>query len=137
MKKILLFLPLFIFANEAVPMPPMPPMMNLGATKKETPKKEESKKSAKKTSFKMPKECQTIPPMIILLPPPLEQSLTECKNRLYLPKLDYAKKVFAKKGLKVKSVNFVKGFVELYEVKTDKGVFYCNRNLSKCFEVKK
>ena len=130
MKKLLAFLPLLLLANQAVPMPPMPPAMNLGSSKKAV-----VKKSIK--SNPMPKECKVIPPMIIFLPPPLENSLIKCKNELFKPKLDYAKKVFAKKHLKVKSVSIVESFNELYKIKTNKGDFYCNKNLSKCFKVSK
>ena len=127
MKKFLYFLPFILFANQSIPMPPMPPAMNFDKTKKHI-------KNNKKNT--LPKECETIPPMIIFLPPPLEDALNKCKNKLLEPKLEFAKKVFAKKKLKVKSVNIVEGFSELYEVKTNKGNFYCNKDLSKCFKVK-
>ena len=126
MKRILLFLPFMLLAN-SIPMPPMPPAMNFDKPKKKI-------KTNSKVS--MPKECEMIPPMIIFLPPPLEDALTKCKNKLFEPKLEFAKKVFAKKKLKVKSINIVKGFNELYEIKTNKGNFYCNKDLTKCFKVK-
>ena len=128
MRKLLIFLPFVLLANQTVPMPPMPPAMNLGN------KKADVQKNAKSV---LPKECRIIPPMIIFLPPPLENSLVKCKNRLFKPKLNYAKKIFAKKHIKVKSVNTVEGFNELYKIKTDKGNFYCNKTLSKCFKVYK
>lgn len=126
MKKILYFLPFILFANQSIPMPPMPPAMNL--EKKHTNKKNNVKKS-------MPKECEMIPPMLIFLPPPLEESLRKCKNELFKPTIIKAKKVFSKKKLKVISVNIVSGFNELYKIETNKGNFYCNKNLSKCFKV--
>ena len=130
MKKCIFFLPFIVLASNLLPVipsvpPPMPPAMNL-----------KTKKTVKSNPNKLPKECDAIPPMILFLPPPLESSLNECKNKLFEPKLSFAKKIFAKKHLKVKSVNIVKGFNELYEIKTDKKTFYCNKNLSKCFEVK-
>ena len=131
MKKILAFLPFVLFANEAVPMPPMPPVMNLSSNKKTVVKK------STKVKNKLPDECKVIPPMLIFMPPPLENDLTKCKNKMFKPKLSYAKKIFAKKHLKVKSVNTVEGFSELYEIKTNKSSFYCNKNLSKCFKVSK
>ena len=126
MKKLLAFVPFILFANQAIPMPPMPPAMNLEKSKKTT------KKEKKST---LPKECEMIPPMIVFLPPPLEDALNKCKNKLFEPKLDYANKVFSNKKLKVKSINIVNGFVELYKIDTNKGSFYCNKDLSKCFKV--
>ena len=73
--------------------------------------------------------------MIIFLPPPLEKSLNKCKNILNKPSLKEAKRVFFKKHLKIKSINIVKNFIEVYEIKTDKGSFLCNKNLTKCFKV--
>lgn len=130
MKKLFLFIPFVLFANQALPMPPMPPMMNLNTNKTKKLKKKKEKNN-------MPKACETIPPMIIFLPPPLEKSLEECKNELFKPKMDYAKKVFAKKHLKVYSIDPVSGFAELYKIKTNKGIYYCNKDLSKCFKVSK
>ena len=142
MKKLLIFLPFLVFATESVPMPPMMPPMPPNINLQKAPKKtitskkdvKKEKKETKKTT--LPKECQVIPPMIIFLPPPLEDALTKCKNKLFEPKLEYAKKIFAKKKLKVKSISIVEGFNEVYEIDTNKGKFYCNRDLSKCFKVK-
>ena len=141
MKKLLFLIPFVLFANEAMPMPPMPPavpVINMNKnTNQQTHKKGKTNIKQKKSKHIMPKECAVIPPMLIFMPPPLQDDLTKCKNRLFLPKLNVAKKVFAKKGLKVKSVSIAKGFTQLYQVSTNKGNFYCNKTLNKCFKVAK
>ena len=142
MKRLLCLIPFFLFANEAVPMmPPMPPAlpgMNMNKSANQKNHKEiKANMKHKKTKNVMPKECAVIPPMLIFMPPPLQDALTKCKNRLFLPKLNVAKKVFAKKGLKVKSVSIAKGFTQLYKVSTNKGEFYCNKTLNKCFKAAK
>jgi len=123
MKKVLIFLPLFLLANSSM----MPPMMPSVAKSK----KVDSSKKTKKTTF--PKECQALPPMLIFMPPPLEESLESCKNKLNTPKREVVKKKFKS----VVSIKEVKGFSMLYEITTKKNRFYCNKDLSKCFEVKK
>jgi len=132
MKKLLIAVPFILLANQSLMMPPMPPALPVNKNQNTTKVKH---KEIKKPL--LPKECNIIPPMLIFMPPPLEDDLVKCKNKLFLPKLDIAKKIFAKKHLKVKSVSVVDGFVELYKVSTDKGDFYCNKNLSKCFKVAK
>jgi len=128
MKKLLIFMPFFLLANQSIPMPPMPPALPVNNQKKI---KHQKKKSS------LPKECNIIPPMLIFMPPPLEADLAKCKNKLFLPKLSFAKKVFAKKHLKVKNISIVEGFIEVYKISTNKGDFYCNKDLSKCFKVVK
>jgi len=138
-KKLLFLVPFILFANEAMPMPPMPPalpVMNMNKNQKNH-KEVKANIKPKKAKNVMPKECAVIPPMLIFMPPPLQNDLTKCKNRLFLPKLNVAKKVFAKKGLKVKSVSIAEGFTELYKVSTNKGEFYCNKTLNKCFKAAK
>jgi len=126
MKKFILCLPLFLFASE-VTMPPMPPMPpNIKLTKKNKPQKKEKNV--------LPKECRIIPPMIIFLPPPLEVDLRKCKNRLFMPQV---KDVEKKLKVKVKKIEIVDGFSELYKIVTNKKVLFCNKDLTKCFEVKK
>jgi len=130
MKKILLFLPLFLLASEVTmpPMPPMPPAIKLT-------KSDKNKKSQKKEKKDiLPKECRIIPPMLIFMPPPLEVDLRKCKNRLFMPTI---KEVQKKLKVKVKKIEIVDGFSELYKIVTNKKVLFCNKDLTKCFEVKK
>jgi hypothetical protein len=87
----------------------------------------------------MPKECEIIPPMLIFMPPPLQEDLRKCKNKLFMPTVDLAKKALSKKykNIKIKKISIVEGFDELYEIKTDKGNFYCNKSVTKCFRIAK
>ena len=118
MKKYLLFAALVVYVFGAnIPTPPsMPSLMQ--------PKKVDKKDS-----------CQIIPPMLIHIPPMLEDDLDRCKNRLYLPTKDMASKrlkEMLKRDVKVKNVSYVEGFSMLYKIETDNGVFYCNRKLDRC-----
>jgi hypothetical protein len=88
----------------------------------------------------VPKECEIIPPMLIFMPPPLQEDLRKCKNKLFMPNIKTAKKEFSKKykkNIKIEKISIVDGFDELYEIKTNKGNFYCNKDVSKCFKVSK
>ena len=124
-------------------MPPMPPgMMDSGKKSANVQKKDTKQKTKKKGSgFKMPKECSTLPPMIIFLPPPMEVEMRACKNALHLPKKEDAlKKLKAsyKKDVVIKSIKPVDGFVEVYQIdievdKKQKSLF-CNGKLEYCIE---
>lgn len=91
-------------------------------------------------NLKLPKECSTVPPMIIFLPPPLEEAYYQCKNSLYLPKKEDAQKSLSKllkENIKVTSIDQVNGFTELYsiEIVDSKNIirsYFCNRFLTKC-----
>jgi len=132
MKKLLLILGLStsIFAAEALQMPPMPPMMDLGATKTVKENKNE-KKSVSKT----PNECELLPPMVVFLPPPMENMVVKCKNKLLKPKANNKniKKLFGAKA-KVSSIEVLEGFNNLYELKIDKKSFICNKDVTICFD---
>ena len=39
--------------------------------------------------------------------------------------------------LKAKKIEAVSGFTGLYKITTKKNIIYCNKDLNKCFEVKK
>jgi hypothetical protein len=131
MKKIFCFLLPFLLFAQNVPMPPMPPAF--------TSNKNESVKTSKKVKNKLPKECSIIPPMLIFMPPPLEEDLRKCKNKLFMPSVDVAKKELSKKykNIEINDVFIVEGFDEVYEIKTNKGNFYCNKTVTKCFKVGK
>jgi len=129
MKKIVALLPMFLLANNLM-MPPMPPSMNLN----EHPKHQLKSRPDTKKKNVFPKECQTVPPMLIFMPPPLEKDLSTCKNKLFMPKKEIAQK---KLKLKIKKIEIVNGFNELYKITTDKKTIYCNKDLTKCLEVKK
>jgi hypothetical protein len=125
MKK-LLFIALFGITLNAIEMPPAIPMLDL---------KDNSKKETKKS--KNPKECDMLPPMVVFLPPPMEKMVNECKNKLYVPSKDTAKKGLSKilkKDVKIKSVKLEKDFVQAYEVDIFSEKYICNKTVTKCFK---
>ena len=111
----------FLFSTELM-MPPPIPSIN------------KTQQKRVKNNNLMPKECSTIPPMLIILPPPLEKDLIKCKNEYFKPSKEF---VFKKLKIRPKEIKAVDGFENLYEIKYNKNTIYCNKNLSKCFEVKK
>ena len=79
----------------------------------------------------LPKECKTIPPMIIFLPPPMEKELIPCKNVVFKPTLKMVKKKFPS----AKNISIAKGFERLYAIELDNNTtLYCNRDLSACIK---
>ena len=40
----------------------------------------------KKFRDMLPKECATLPPMLVVLPPPMQADMRQCKNAFHLPK---------------------------------------------------
>jgi len=123
MKKYLfLVLPVFVFAVDAPPMPPMIP--NMGHAKTVTHKKH---------SNSLPNSCEIIPPMIYKLPPPLENALRKCKNDLYKPSLSMANKKFKNS---IKSIVPLENFSQIYKITfSNKKLksLYCNQDLTFCF----
>jgi len=82
-------------------------------------------------SIPLPKECKTIPPMIIFLPPPMEKELIPCKNRVFLPSLAMVKKRFPK----AVDVKPVEGFERLYEIDLENNqTLFCNKELLRCIK---
>jgi len=82
----------------------------------------------------LPKECKTIPPMIIFLPPPMEKELIPCKNSVFLPSLKNVKKKFPK----ARKVEIAKGFERVYKITLDHNItIFCNKEISHCIEGKK
>ncbi len=82
-------------------------------------------------SIPLPKECKTIPPMIIFLPPPMEKELIPCKNVVFLPSLKSVKKKFPK----AVDVKPTKGFERLYTITLDNNeTLFCNKELSRCIK---
>jgi len=126
MKKIII-LGVFIVLLKAgsIPMPPAIPSLNLQKSKKEK---------------KQIDPCSIIPPMLVNLPPMLEDDLTKCKNKRYLPSKKFAKKQIEKllkSKVIIKSIKIAKNYDMLYEINTNKGDFYCNRNINSCLKVSK
>ena len=81
----------------------------------------------------LPKECKTIPPMIIFLPPPMEKELIPCKNVVFQPTMKMVKKRFPK----AVAVTPAKGFERLYAIKMENNsTIFCNKELSHCIKGK-
>jgi len=111
---------------------PMPPSMPSIMVKKDVTKNG-VKKSAKKE--KSNDACKIIPPMLVHLPPMLENDLDKCKNSLHMPSVSTAEKrlrSMLKRDLKVSKVSAVKGFSMLYKIESNVGEFYCNRYVDRC-----
>ncbi len=118
-----LLLTLFASALFAQGMPMMPPMVpNI-----------KSKTTVKKDS------CTLVPPMLINLPPMLEEDVQKCKSKRFMPTTKKAQprleKLFhlPKGALKVTSIHVVDGFSMLYKIETNVGSVLCNASISKCF----
>lgn len=129
-----------LFAADMPPMPPMP-LVNVENSKpnetksiKNVETEQKKRKNQVNQAPAMPKECEVMPPMIVFLPPPMEEDLTLCKNALNKPKLENVKKVYKD----ATSVDIAEGFKELYKITLkNKKELYCNSTLSSCLEVKK
>ncbi len=81
----------------------------------------------------LPKECKTIPPMLIFFPKPMEKDLIPCRNVVFLPSLKIVKKRFPN----AKSVKIAKGFERLYTIELDNNeTLFCNKDLSSCIKGK-
>lgn len=101
-------------------MPPMIP--NLDA-----PKSTNSTKPEVKAPMS---SCEMIPPMIINLPPPLEDAVEKCKNERDMPQKDFVQTQLSKllkKTVHVQKIEIVKGFNQLYKVSYDDGTILCNK----------
>ena len=112
-----------LLGANSIPMPPSFPSLNLQKKKKET---------------KQVDPCSIVPPMLVNLPPMLEDDLIKCKNKRYLPTKKFAKKQLDKLlkiKVTVKSIKTMEKFNTLYEINTNKGKFYCNSNIEKCLKV--
>jgi len=131
MKKLVLIFPFLLLAQNTPPMPPMPPMMAMPSQKQPAKAKKRPDSKVKNT---LPKECQIIPPMLIFMPPPLENDLNKCKNAMFKPTKE---KVLKTLKIKPKKIEAVEGFTGVYKITADKKILYCNKDLSKCFEVKR
>jgi hypothetical protein len=118
-------------ADNSMLMPPSIPPINLSV-------KKDTNSIHKRSNHHKPKRddaCKLIPPMLVHLPPMLEDSLDACKNGLYLPSKSIAKKRLGKllkRSVEVRSVVAVKGFSMLYKIESNVGIFYCNRDINSC-----
>ena len=111
-------------AMDSSMMPPMVP--TLGATQKTTTTVKVATKN------EVPSSCELVPPMIINLPPPLEDAVTKCKNERGIPKKEYVEQQLSKlmkKKIEVKSISIVPKFNQLYKVTYKGGTILCNKSV--------
>ncbi|MBT3281316.1 MAG: hypothetical protein HOF69_01580 [Campylobacteraceae bacterium] len=103
----LLAISTFMSAVDTIPMPPMIPSLDTKS----------NNISNKKSTI--PKSCELIPPMVIFLPPPMQDELSKCKNELNKPKKEFVEKQLTKlfkKKVSVNKIEIVKKFNQLYKV---------------------
>ena len=70
-------------------------------------------------AHKYPKSCESIPKMIVFLPPPMEREFIQCKNDLNMPTVAEATRFVMKhfgRNFSSLSVKLAEGFYQLYEV---------------------
>jgi len=128
MKKLFFILAMssFIVASE-IDMPPSIPMLKAQQQKvdtNETPKVN---------------SCDMIPPMLHMLPPPLQGELDNCVNTKNQPTVQMVIEYLLKNKMKYKTLTIkpASDFVRLYEVDLgNKRIIYCNEKVTKCFEIK-
>jgi hypothetical protein len=122
MKKKLVYLILFCFAYGAeLSMPPSIPVLS------------QADVNSSKSS------CDMIPPMLHMLPPPLQSELDKCINEKNKPSVEAVKAYLGKNKIKYKEITIeeVKDFARLYQIDLgNKRKFLCNGQVTKCFEVK-
>jgi len=103
-------------------MPPMVP--SLGTANNATKPKVNTKTQMS--------SCDIIPPMIINLPPPLEDAVTKCKNERGMPKKAFVEQQLSKllkKKIVVKSIEIVPKFNQLYKITYKGGTILCNKSV--------
>lgn len=129
MKKTLL---LSIFASliyaQELQMPPSMPMLDM--------KKQDSKKQ---TKTKKMNSCEAIPPMIHMLPPPLQSAVDTCQNEKFMPKKEQVVKYLKKNKIAYKSIEIkpAKDFVRVYNVTLGNGkTLFCNEKVTRCVNIK-
>ena len=122
--------------SHSVQMPPMMPPMIPTSTKSTvksvntTSKKDE--KIAKKAGA-----CDMIPPMLHLLPPPLQEALDKCQIEKFFPKEEAVKKYLNNKKIKYEKLTItpVKDFIRVYKIDLgNKNFLYCNGMMTNCLQ---
>lgn len=126
MKKTLLLLvsSTYLLAN-SLQMPPAMPMLN-------TDVKKETKNQVQATD-----NCASIPPMLHLLPPPLQESLDKCIIDKYTPSEKKVKDYLDKNKIKYKDIKITpaKDFIRVYKIDLGNNeAIYCNDKMSKCLK---
>jgi len=87
-------------------------------------------------------ECATVPPMLYMLPPPLQNALDACQNKRSLPTKEVLSKTLSTKKTPAVIVSVVplEGFAKAYEVNATVGKkrlrFVCNATGERCLPLK-
>jgi len=89
-------------------------------------------KPLSKPKLELPKECKTIPPMIIFLPPPMEKELIPCKNVVFKPSIKRIQKKFKNK---IKTIEITPGFERVYTLIFENNeTLFCNKEITQCIK---
>lgn len=123
----LIILPLI--ASDIMTPPPFP-ALNLTSKHKEGKEKKDNTKQDRDS-------CKIIPPMLMHLPPMLEDDLDRCKSSLYVPSAKSSKKSLSKmlkRSVEIKSIEAIEGFSMLYKIESNAGIFVCNRKVDRCID---
>ncbi|MEF3192534.1 MAG: hypothetical protein K6347_08355 [Campylobacterales bacterium] len=127
-----------LIACYAIDFPPMPPQI---------PTESNSSKSIP-TKAPTPKPidpCDGVPPMLFMLPPPLQADLDQCVNAMKQPKKESVIKNLLPQlnnpKAKVESIEPAEGFVRAYLIKINTGKkseeYLCNETVQKCLKISK
>lgn len=103
----------------AVEMPPMPPGFMNTEVAKAPVKKEQKRVQKRRAKVSFPKECDVIPPMLFMLPPPLKRDLDRCTIELYKPNseiLNSKLSKFTKSKVEILSIKGVESILGLYKI---------------------
>lgn len=138
------------FASE---MPPMPPGMFEESGQKpasSTPAAQPSKEkpATKKAASPLPKECDSIPPMVVLFPPPMQKEVDLCRDALSKPKMEAAQSALSSLvggEVEIISIEPLAGYHELYAIrytggkgvlflKNQEQTLYCNGSVTRCIK---
>ncbi|MGM0519374.1 MAG: hypothetical protein ACQERD_07005 [Campylobacterota bacterium] len=128
MKKLfsILFLCSYLVAQDIQAPPAMPSMEQL-KNKEKTPSKKKSSNSA----------CESIPPMLHMLPPPLQNSLDKCQIEKFMPTKKEVKRYLKTNKIEYKSIGIkpAKEFIRVYKIELGNGKrLFCNETVTRCLE---
>ena len=135
MKKTILILSTatLLFAQNVQMPPMMPPMIpSVKSDKQNNIKSKDTKKEIKKAGA-----CDMIPPMLHLLPPPLQEALDKCQIEKFFPKEEAVKKYLNNKKIKYEKLTItpVKDFIRVYKIDLgNKNFLYCNGMMTNCLQ---
>ncbi len=106
----------------------MPPMIPTIGAQKQT-----------SNSVKSVSKCDAIPPMLHILPPPLQEALDACYIEKFMPSQKSVEAYLKKEKIAFKTITVspVAGFVRVYEINLgNNDKFYCNEKVTHCLKAK-